>query len=70
MKIDDKIDFAVGFACEKKFGEKIKEHEPVGTLFCRSEAQAAKVLAKLQMAYKISVEKPVGKFDLIKEVIN
>jgi len=70
LKIDDKIDFAVGFACERKLGEKIKEHETVGTLFCRNEAQAAKVLAKLQMAYKISVDKPVGKFDLIKEVIN
>jgi pyrimidine-nucleoside phosphorylase len=69
MKVDDKIDAAVGYACRRKLGEKVKEHEVLGTLFCRSEIQAAKVLAKLQMAYKIGDEKPVRKFELVKEVI-
>jgi len=68
LKVDDKIDTAVGFACEKNLGEKVKEHQPLGTLFCRTETQAAKVLAKLQMAYKVSAEKPIRKFELIKEV--
>ena len=68
-KVTDKIDAAVGYACEKKLGEKIIEYEPLGTLFCRSESQAARVLARLQMAYKITSEKPVGKFELIKEII-
>ena len=53
----------------RKLGEKVREHEVLGILFCRSEAQAAKVLAKLQMAYKIGDEKPVRKFELVKEVI-
>ena len=70
IKIDDKIDYAVGYACDVKLGDKIKEHEPLGTLFCRSEAQAAVVLAKLQMAYKITGEKPMPKFELIKETIS
>ncbi|MBA3634572.1 MAG: thymidine phosphorylase [Acidobacteria bacterium] len=70
MKVDDKIDYAVGYSCDKKLGDKIKEHESLGTLFCRNEAQAAKVLAKLQMAYKISVEKPTRKFELVKEIIS
>jgi pyrimidine-nucleoside phosphorylase len=70
VQIGDKIDAAVGYACEKKLGEKTREHEPLGFLYCRSEAQAAKVLAKLQMAYKIGVEKPVRKFELVKEVIS
>lgn len=69
MKVDDKVDAAVGYACRRKLGEKVKEHEVLGTLFCRSEIQAAKVLAKLQMAYKIRDEKPVRKFELVKEVI-
>ena len=69
MKVEDKIDAAVGYACVKKLGERVKEHEVLGTLFCRSEVQAAKVLAKLQMAYKIGDEKPVRKFELVKEVI-
>ncbi len=70
LQTDDKIDHAVGYSCIKKLGDKVKEHEPLGTLFCRNEAQAAKVLAKLQMAYKISVEKSSRKFELVKEVIS
>ena len=70
FQIDDQIDYAVGYSCDKKLGDKIKEHEPLGTLFCRNEGQAAKVLAKLQMAYKISVEKPPRKFELVKEIIS
>lgn len=70
FQIDDKIDYAVGYSCDKKLGDKVKEHEPVGTLFCRNEGQAAKVLAKLQMAYKISAEKPSRKFELVKEIIS
>ncbi|MDQ3801783.1 MAG: thymidine phosphorylase [Acidobacteriota bacterium] len=69
MKVEDKIDAAVGYACRRKLGDKVAEHEVLGTLYCRSEVQAAKVLAKLQMAYKIGDEKPVRKFELIKEVI-
>lgn len=70
FQIDDKLDYAVGYSCDKKLGDKVKEHEPVGTLFCRNGAQAAKVLAKLQMAYKISAEKPTRKFELVKEIIS
>ncbi len=70
FKIDDKIDYAVGYSCDAKLGDKIKEHEPLGTLFCRTETQAANVLARLQMAYKISAEKPTRKFELVKEVIS
>jgi pyrimidine-nucleoside phosphorylase len=69
MKMEDKVDAAVGYECRKKLGEKVSEHEVLGTLFCRSEIQAAKVLAKLQMAYKIGDEKPVRKYELVKEVI-
>ena len=69
-RAEDEIDPAVGFACEKNLGNKVKEHEPLGTLFCRSESQAAKVLAKLQMAYKITLEKPAGNFELIKQVVS
>ncbi len=70
MKVDDEIDYAVGYSCDKKLGDAIEEHEPLGTLFCRNEAQAVKALAGLQMAYKISVEKPMAKTDLIKEIIS
>ena len=70
IQVTDKIDFAVGYSCEKKLGDAVGEHETLGYLFCRSEAQAAPVLAKLQMAYKIGHEKPVRKFELVKESIS
>ena len=70
FQINDKLDYAVGYSCDKKLGDKVKEHESLGTLFCRNEGQAAKVLAKLQMAYKISAEKPSRKFELVKEIIS
>ncbi|MDQ3322829.1 MAG: hypothetical protein M3525_10450, partial [Acidobacteriota bacterium] len=69
MKIEDKIDFAVGYAGDKKLGDKVEEREPFGTLFCRSESQTAKVFAKLQTAYKIGEEKPEEEFSLIKEIV-
>lgn len=70
LKLNGDIDHAVGYSCDKKIGDKIKEHEPLGTLYCRNEAQAAKILAKLQMSYKIGLEKNVRKFELVKEVIS
>ena len=70
LKVDSKIDHAVGYSCDKKIGDKIKEHESLGTLFCRNEGQAALILAKLQMSYKIGLEKNVRKFELVKEIIS
>nr|MCU0240620.1 hypothetical protein [Pyrinomonadaceae bacterium] len=70
VKKEDSIDNAVGYICEKKLGDEVKNHETLGVLLCRSESQAAKVLAKLQMAYKINQEKTIRKFELIKEVIS
>ncbi|HXG86095.1 MAG TPA: thymidine phosphorylase [Pyrinomonadaceae bacterium] len=69
MKIEDRIDYAVGYACEKKLGDKIEEREPLGTVFCRVEKQGAEILAKLRAAYKIGEEKPEKEFSLIKEII-
>lgn len=66
----DKIDHFVGYACDSKIGSRVAVHDPLGTLYCRNEGQAAKVLAKLQMAYKIGLEKNVRKFELVKEVIS
>ncbi len=69
-KVGDKIDFAVGYACEKKLGEAVKENESLGTLFCRTDAQAAQISAKLQTAYKIEEVEPPENYLLIKEVID
>lgn len=68
-KIDDKIDFAVGFECEKKIGDEIRVGETLGILYCRNESQANLILEKLQNAYQISEEKP-EKIDLIQKIIS
>lgn len=67
-KVEDKVDFAVGYQSEKKIGDEIFRGEPLGVLFCRDENQAESVKEKLQNAYKISHEKTVS-LKLIKAVV-
>lgn len=69
VKIEDEIDHAVGYQCEKKIGDEIKTGETLGVLFCRDEKQAEKVLEKLRLAYKITSEKP-AELKLIKEIVS
>lgn len=66
--VEDKIDFAVGFRCERKIGDEINAGETLGILFCRDKAQADAVYEKLQAAYVTGEEKP-QKSELIKEII-
>ncbi|NJM52224.1 MAG: hypothetical protein HC846_01815 [Blastocatellia bacterium] len=67
-KIDDKIDFAVGFECEKKIGDEVRAGETLGILYCRSESQANQILNNLQNSYIISEEKS-PKIDLVQKII-
>ncbi len=50
-------------------GDQINEGEPLGTIYCRDEAQAASISANLRNAYKITDEKP-QKLELIKEIVS
>jgi pyrimidine-nucleoside phosphorylase len=70
IKVEDQIDFAVGYECTKKLGNAVTANETLAVIFCRDEAQANSIYEKLADAYKIGEEKPVEKFDLIKAVIN
>ncbi|CAN5342680.1 pyrimidine-nucleoside phosphorylase [soil metagenome] len=69
FKVSDKIDYAVGFDCGKKIGDKVKTGDLLGTIYCRHKAQAASISEKLQNAYKIDREKPQN-LELIREVVN
>jgi pyrimidine-nucleoside phosphorylase len=69
IKTDDKIDHSVGYACEAKIGDEIKQGETLGVLFCRNRNQADLISEKLQNAYKIGEEKP-QKIELIREIVN
>ena len=68
FKVTDKIDYAVGFACEKKIGDKVKKGETLGVLYYRNANQANSISGKLQNAYKISKEKPQN-LELIREIV-
>jgi pyrimidine-nucleoside phosphorylase len=57
-KIDDRIDFAVGYQCLKRIGDEVNEGEPVGILHYREQAQVDLICEKLRSAYQISDEKP------------
>ncbi len=69
IKIEDKIDFAVGYQCEKKIGDEIRAGETLGVLHCRTENQFNSIREKLARAYKISPERNSNKSRLIKEII-
>ncbi len=68
-KADDKIDHAVGYACQAKLGEAIKTSDPLGVLFCRNQEQADSIRTKLAAAYKLSPEKNQNQPQLIQQVI-
>jgi pyrimidine-nucleoside phosphorylase len=69
IKIEDPIDFAVGYRCEKKIGEEIRAGDALGVLHCRSENQADSIREKLTAAYKIAPERNASDARLIKEII-
>lgn len=50
---DDKIDHAVGYACEAKAGTYVHGGDTLGTLYCRNAEQANKVHHKLVDSYRI-----------------
>jgi pyrimidine-nucleoside phosphorylase len=68
-KVDDVIDFAVGYQCQAKIGDEIRENETLGILFCRRQSQADSIREKLETAYKFSEEK-TSKPELVRIVID
>ena len=56
VKAEDGVDHAVGYACEKKIGDRIRKGESLGIVYCRRRKQADSISEKLQNAYKITKE--------------
>lgn len=69
VRIEDRIDPAVGFMFEAKIGDELKAGEALGVLYCRNEAQSANASARIKAAYTLSDEPPATIPALIKEVI-
>ena len=68
-KVDDMIDFGVGFECLKKIGDQVNEGEELGMIYCRNESQASHITQKIQDAYTIS-EHNLKKNVLIHKIIS
>lgn len=68
IKAEDSIDYAVGYECIAKLGNKINSGETLGILHCRNETQAGSISEKLQNAYKIKSEQ-TQQFELVKEIV-
>jgi pyrimidine-nucleoside phosphorylase len=70
VRVDDRIDPAVGFLSEVKLGEKVSEGQALGLLYCRDGAGGREAAARIRAAYRISEEAPPTQVQtLIKEVI-
>ncbi|HST52064.1 MAG TPA: thymidine phosphorylase [Pyrinomonadaceae bacterium] len=68
IKVEDKIDPAVGFLAHVKTGQELSAGEPLGILFCRggSDSTAA---ARIRAAYTIEDGQPTHVSALVREVI-
>jgi pyrimidine-nucleoside phosphorylase len=68
IRIEDRIDPAVGYAAEARIGDQVKTGETLGLLYCKTQAQAEAALERIRAAYKIRDEHASAP-TLIKEVI-
>ncbi|HEV2761465.1 MAG TPA: thymidine phosphorylase [Pyrinomonadaceae bacterium] len=70
VKVTDAVDPHVGFLCEARVGDEVREGDALGLLYCRDEAQAREAQARVLAAYEVADEPPPPSGELIKEVIN
>ncbi|HJR06432.1 MAG TPA: thymidine phosphorylase [Pyrinomonadaceae bacterium] len=68
-RLEDEIDFQVGYVADVKHGDELKAGDALGTLYCRDDAQAASAGARIRAAYTVGDEPPLTPLELIKEVI-
>jgi pyrimidine-nucleoside phosphorylase len=70
VRIEDVIDPAVGFVSEIKIGDRIKQGESIGTVYCANAEKAREAVERIKAAYCIAEEPPVTAMRLVKDVIN
>ena len=69
-KKEDSVDPAVGIVVHKKIGDQVAAGEPLCTIHCHSDAQAARAKKLLEESYEISATPPPHKPSLIHRVIH
>ena len=66
---EDSVDPAVGIVVHKKIGDKVSTGEPLCTIHCHSDAQAARAKTLLEESYRIAVAPPAHRPSLIHRAI-
>jgi pyrimidine-nucleoside phosphorylase len=66
---EDSIDPAVGIVIHKKIGDKVAAGEPLCTIHCHSDAQAARARKLLEASYQIAAAPPAQSPRLVHRVI-
>src|SRR5215813_3418291 len=69
VRVEDKIDPAVGFFAGVKIGDKVKADDLLGTVFCADASDGERAAARIQAAYQIGDEPLAELPALIKEVV-
>jgi thymidine phosphorylase len=67
---EDSVDPAVGIVVHKKIGDKVAAGEPLCTIHCHSDAQAARAVKLLEESYTIADAPPAHKPALIHRAIH
>ena len=70
VRIEDKIDPAVGFISEVKIGDQVREGDLIGRVFCDDMRRGEDAAVRIRAAYEIGEELPAQLPELIKEVID
>ena len=66
---EDSVDPAVGIVVHKKIGDRVEPGEPLCTIHCHSDAQAAPAKTLLEASYHISTTPPAHKTSLVHRAI-
>jgi pyrimidine-nucleoside phosphorylase len=66
---EDSVDPAVGIVVHKKIGDRVSAGEPLCTIHCHSDAQAARAKTLVQESYQIEDAPPARETSLIHRVI-
>jgi pyrimidine-nucleoside phosphorylase len=68
-RVEDRIDFAVGYMARARVGQQLSAGEPLGLLYCRAGAGGEAAAARIRAAYTVGREAPERVPALIKEII-
>jgi pyrimidine-nucleoside phosphorylase len=66
---EDSVDPAVGIVVRKKIGDKVSAGDPLCTIHCHSDAQAAGAKTLLEQSYQIAETAPAHKAALVRRAI-